>query len=85
MSADTTGFNIKSNDGDFTLKIGADVQIDNRSPFGAGSKSLSDTLLLRRVRPTFSGTIYHYIDYFIRPDFGQQVEAQSSFTTPTLN
>ena len=71
VSADTTGFNIKSNDGDFTLKIGADIQIDNRSPFGTGSQPLSDSLLLRRVRPTFSGTIYRNIDYFIRPDFGQ--------------
>ncbi len=71
VSADTTGFNIKSNDGDFTLKIGADIQIDNRSPFGTGSAGLSDSILLRRVRPTFSGTVYHYVDYFIRPDFGQ--------------
>ncbi len=69
--ADTSGFTIESNDGDFLLKIGADIQIDNRSPFGAGSQGLSDTMVLRRVRPTFSGTIYRYVDYFIRPDFGQ--------------
>ncbi len=30
-----------------------------------------DQILLRRVRPTFSGTVYKYIDYFFRPDFGQ--------------
>jgi phosphate-selective porin OprO/OprP len=71
VTADTSGFTIKSHDGDFLLKIGADIQIDNRSFLGTGSQSLSDTILLRRVRPTFSGTIYHYIDYFIRPDFGQ--------------
>jgi phosphate-selective porin OprO/OprP len=71
VTADTGGFTIKSHDGNFLLKIGADIQIDNRSFFGVGSQSLSDTILLRRVRPTFSGTIYHYIDYFIRPDFGQ--------------
>lgn len=71
VSADTSGFTIKSNDGDFLLKIGADIQIDNRTPFGTATQSLSDTILLRRVRPTFSGTIYHYVDYFIRPDFGQ--------------
>jgi phosphate-selective porin OprO/OprP len=70
VTADTSGFTIKSHDGDFLLKIGADIQIDSRSYFGAGSEALSDNIVLRRVRPTFSGTIYHYIDYFIRPDFG---------------
>jgi phosphate-selective porin OprO/OprP len=71
VTADTSGFNIKSQDGNFTLKIGADLQVDNRAFTGAGSSSLADTVLLRRVRPTFSGTVYKYIDYFIRPDFGQ--------------
>ncbi|HVW10974.1 MAG TPA: porin [Bryobacteraceae bacterium] len=70
VTADTSGFTIRSNDGNFLLKVGADIQIDSRSPFGEGSSGLSDTILLRRVRPTFSGTIYHYVDYFIRPDFG---------------
>jgi len=71
VTADTSGFTIKSSDGDFILKIGADLQVDNRSFFGTGSQSLSDTILLRRVRPTFSGTVYKYVDYFFRPDFGQ--------------
>jgi phosphate-selective porin OprO/OprP len=53
------------------LKIGADLQIDARTFTGGGSESLVDQILLRRVRPTFSGTIYKNIDYFIRPDFGQ--------------
>ncbi len=70
VTADTGGFTIKSNDGDFTLKIGADLQVDNRSFFGAGSGSLTDTTVLRRIRPTFSGTVYHNVDYFFRPDFG---------------
>lgn len=70
VSADTSGFTIKSTDGDFLLKVGADIQIDDRTPVGEGSSGLSDTILLRRVRPTFSGTVYKYVDYFIRPDFG---------------
>ena len=70
VTADTSGFTIRANSGDFILKVGADIQIDNRSPFGDGSSGLSDSILLRRVRPTFSGTVYQYVDYFIRPDFG---------------
>lgn len=71
VTADTSGFTIKSNDGNFSMKIGADLQVDNRSFLGEGSGSLLDTALLRRVRPTISGTVYKYVDYYFRPDFGQ--------------
>ena len=47
------------------------MQVDNRTFTGAGAASLTDQTLLRRVRPTFSGTVYKYVDYFFRPDFGQ--------------
>ena len=70
VSADTSGFKIKSDDGNFVLKIGADLQVDNRAFEGAGNGALPDGILLRRVRPTFSGTIYKYVDFFFRPDFG---------------
>ncbi len=71
VTADTSGFNIRSGDGNYALKIGADLQVDTRSFVGNGSSALTDTLLLRRIRPTFSGTVYKYVDYFFRPDFGQ--------------
>jgi phosphate-selective porin OprO/OprP len=70
-AADTSGFTIKSNDGNFLLKIGADLQVDNRAYYGQGASSGTDGMLLRRVRPTISGTVYKYVDYFFRPDFGQ--------------
>jgi len=70
VAADTSGFTIKSADSNFTLKIGADLQADTRTYTGAGSASFMDGTLLRRVRPTFSGTVYKYVDYFFRPDFG---------------
>ena len=71
VGADIAGFTIKSADQNFTLRIGADLQIDNRSLSGQGSNANVDSTLLRRVRPTFSGTVYKYVDYFFRPDFGQ--------------
>ena len=40
--ADTTGFTIKSEAGNFLLKIGADIQVDNRTFTCGGSKSLTD-------------------------------------------
>lgn len=66
-----SGFSIQSEGGDFALKTGADFQTDVRSFEGGGSSALQDQLLLRRVRPTISGTVYKYIDFFFRPDFGQ--------------
>lgn len=69
VTADTAGFTIKSADSNFQLKIGADLQVDNRT-FSGGSGSAMDQIVLRRVRPTFSGTVYKYVDYFFRPDFG---------------
>ena len=71
VTADASGFNIKSNDGAFVLKIGADAQVDNRAFVGDGSAAGADTVLLRRVRPALSGTVYKYFDYYFRPDFGQ--------------
>ena len=38
---------------------------------GDGDAGTTDQILLRRVRPTFSGTVYKDVDYFFRPDFGQ--------------
>jgi phosphate-selective porin OprO and OprP len=65
------GFTVQSGDGDFLLRIGADLQTDVRTFTGKGSSAQLDQILLRRVRPTFSGTVYKYVDYFFRPDFGQ--------------
>jgi phosphate-selective porin OprO/OprP len=70
VKADTTGFTIKSSDDNFSLRIGADLQVDSRTFTGDGAAGTTDQLLLRRVRPTFSGTVYKYIDFFFRPDFG---------------
>jgi len=64
------GFTIQSPEGDFLMKIGADLQSDIRSFSGKSSASLTDQMVLRRVRPTIAGTVYRYIDYFFRPDFG---------------
>lgn len=69
-TADTSGFTIRSRDGNFVLHIGADIQVDGRSYFGAGTAFETDSIVLRRVRPTLYGTVYKYVDFFIRPDFG---------------
>jgi phosphate-selective porin OprO/OprP len=69
-TADTTGFTIRSKDGNFVLHLGADLQVDNRTYFGPGASADIDTIVLRRARPTIYGTVYKYVDFFLRPDFG---------------
>jgi len=78
VSAGANGFVIQSEPSesaeggsDFQLKVGADIQTDVRTFEGSSNVPSLDQILLRRVRPTFSGTVYKYIDFFIRPDFGQ--------------
>jgi phosphate-selective porin OprO/OprP len=71
VTANATGFGIASGDGNFLIKFGADLQLDNRTFLGTGATGLVDNTLLRRARPVISGTIYKYVDYFFRPDFGQ--------------
>ncbi len=74
-TADTSGFTIRSRDDNFVLHIGADVQFDLRTYYGAGATGDTDTIVPRRIRPTLYGTVYKYVDFFIRPDFGQGTTA----------
>jgi phosphate-selective porin OprO/OprP len=64
------GFTIGSDDDNFVLHIGADLQFDNRTYSGAATATDTDTIVVRRARPTLYGTVYKYVDFFIRPDFG---------------
>lgn len=74
-TADLTGFTIRSKDGNFILHIGADVQFDLRTYYGTGATGDIDTIVPRRIRPALYGTVYKYVDFFIRPDFGQGTTA----------
>jgi phosphate-selective porin OprO and OprP len=65
------GFQIKSADGAFTLRLRGYLQSDarfysNSRPTGASV----DTFLLRRVRPLLEGTLFRFVDFRLMPDFG---------------
>ena len=64
------GITIRSNDQNFLLRIGLDIQVDNRTFPGESSVPLTDQTLIRRARPALSGTVYKYVDFYLRPDFG---------------
>ncbi len=64
------GFQLKSNDGNFTLKVGGLVQGDYRNYFGDhGSFQFADQFLVRRARIILDGTVNKYVRFRIVPDF----------------
>jgi len=80
VSAGASGFQIRSADTNFVLKIRGYLQADSRwfiGDEGAGSTA-NDTFLLRRVRPIFEGTVFDKFDYRLMLDFGSGVTANNA-------
>jgi phosphate-selective porin OprO/OprP len=70
LVADKTGFWLRSADGKFALHLGGYVQADSRTFLDDNAVPLTNTFLLRRVRPLFEGTVFKYFDFRILPDWG---------------
>lgn len=71
VSLGASGLQVRSGDGNFVFAVGADLQLDNRTFVGKSAVPLTDTLLIRRLRPRISGTVFKYVDFYLRTDFGQ--------------
>jgi phosphate-selective porin OprO/OprP len=92
VSIGQSGFQVRSADSNFVLKVRGYVQVDGRfyadqafpgslsSVPGSRSYpgSASDTFLLRRVRPIFEGTVFDKYDYRVMLDFGQNVASSAA-------
>lgn len=63
------GFFIQSANGDNRLLFGLTGQMDGRFSLDDPTP-ITNTLTLRKIRPTFSGRIGRYFDFKIMPDFG---------------
>ena len=70
LVADKSGFWLRSPDGKFALHLGGYVQADSRTFLDDNAVPLTNTFLLRRVRPLFEGTVFKYFDFRILPDWG---------------
>ena len=66
------GFEFKSADSTFRLRVGGLIQADSRfyTDNDSARPSGSSTFLLRKVRPVLEGTVYKYFDFRLMPDFG---------------
>jgi phosphate-selective porin OprO/OprP len=71
------GLNVESQDGDFIMNLRGTIQADSDffiddsrgNPTNTNGDNLADRFFLRRVRPTFTGTFFKYVDWRIMPDF----------------
>lgn len=66
--ANDKGFSIKSNKGDYELKLRALVQLDGRFYASETGTHFNDGFELRRVRPTFDGTIGKWVSFRVTPE-----------------
>jgi phosphate-selective porin OprO/OprP len=77
VSAGAGGFQIRSADTNFVLKVRGYIQADSRW-FIDDKTAVNDTFLLRRVRPIIEGTVWDKFDYRLMLDFGSGVTSSAS-------
>jgi phosphate-selective porin OprO/OprP len=70
VTAGKDGFGLKSADGNFGLKFYGDIQVDGRFYLNDKAGSFSDTILLRRLRPTFELVGFGNLTARFQPNFG---------------
>lgn len=70
VTAGKDGFSLVSADKESVLKFRFFSQADGRAYFEPGDeRKLANTLLLRRVRPIWEGTVYKYYNFRVMPEF----------------
>jgi phosphate-selective porin OprO/OprP len=63
------GFFVQSPNGDYRLLFGLITQLDGRFSLD-DPLPIINTLVLRKLRPTFSGRVARFFDFKVMPDFG---------------
>jgi len=77
------GFSIKSANGDYSFRMGGYTQVEAREFADNNKEELGEasSILARRVRLQFTGTVARDFDFYIQPDFSYN--NTYSYTTPT--
>lgn len=68
VSLGAGGFQVRSADSNFLFRVRGNIQTDARFFFD-DTGAANDTFLLRRVRPSFEGTLWGQYDFRVMPDF----------------
>jgi phosphate-selective porin OprO/OprP len=62
------GFFVQSEKGDFRLQIGALVHADARFALADDNEAVTDTFLIRRLRPYLRGRLGQHFEFLVNPD-----------------
>jgi phosphate-selective porin OprO/OprP len=85
ISLGASGFSFSSADSNFVATLHGLVQVDSRTFRHDNNVPGNDSILLRRARPIFSGTVFHDFDFQFTPEFGNGTPgAASAATTPGI-
>jgi phosphate-selective porin OprO/OprP len=85
ISLGASGFSFSSADSNFVATLHGLVQVDSRTFRHDNNVPGNDSILLRRARPIFSGTVFHDFDFQLTPEFGNGTPgAASAATTPSI-
>lgn len=68
VTVGSNGLTVRTPDTNFLFRVRGYVQVDDR--LFLGDSAGTDSLLLRRVRPIFEGTVYDRFDYRVMLDLG---------------
>jgi phosphate-selective porin OprO/OprP len=79
------GFGFSSADTNFAVAIHGQIQADSRTFSHDDDIAGNSSILLRRVRPIISGTVYRDFDFLFVPEFANGTPgAASAATTPSI-
>ena len=85
ISLGASGFSFSSADTNFVATLHGLVQVDSRTYKHDNHIQGNDSILLRRARPIFSGTVFHDFDFQFTPEFGNGTPgAASAATAPSI-
>lgn len=70
VGASRDGFQFRSGDGNFNLRVRGYLQADGIFVESEGTDVATSTFLMRRVRPVFEATMFKRFDFKVMPDFG---------------
>jgi len=79
LTVDDKGFSMALPDKSYVLKIQALMQADSRYFFDNDALQANDTFLIRRFRPSLSGTLFSIADYRLLPEFAGTVQILDAY------
>jgi phosphate-selective porin OprO/OprP len=85
LTVGANGATFSSADTNFSISLHGWVQVDSRTFGNDDHVQGNDSILLRRARPSLSGTLYRDFDFLFAPEFGNATPgAASAATTPSI-